>query len=76
MDVKEYDSWIIRYGTVYLVGMPYEDTGMCRLSNSPWDAVPISDEHAARRLARMSGGEAVTWNPVTGRITEGIDSNA
>jgi hypothetical protein len=70
MDIKEYDSWIIRYGTVYLVGVPYEDTGMCRLSNSPYDAAQITEEHVARKLARLSGGEAVIWNPVTGRIRE------
>jgi len=68
MKVSEYDSWIIQVGGVFLVGMPYEDTMMCRLSNSPYDAVPIEEQCVAERLARMAGGQAVKWNPVTGRV--------
>ena len=68
MKVEDYDAWVIRVGTVFLVGMPYTDTGMCRLSNSPYDAVKIKDECVAQRLAKLAGGEAVEFNPAIGRV--------
>lgn len=68
MRVEDYDGWIIRVGSVYLVGIPYEDTGMCRLSNSPYEAARFDDVTVAVRLAKMANGNAVRFNPISGRV--------
>lgn len=70
MKIEEYDSWIVQVGEVYLVGMPYERTGMCRLSNSRYEALRFDDAAVASRIAHMAGGRAVRFNPISGRVGE------
>lgn len=68
MKVNDYDTWIIRFGKVYLVAVAYEDTGMCRFSESIYNAARFSDWNDANMIARRTGGEIMRFNPVTGVI--------
>lgn len=68
MSIKDYDVWVIRFGTVFLVAMPYADTKVCRLSQNVSDALQIADAEKARMVAGMSGGIAVKFNPITGVV--------
>lgn len=68
MKVSDYDTYVIRYGNVYLVAVAYEDTKICRFSDSPYDALPFDDVYEAKRVASRTGGSAVRFNPVTGKI--------
>ena len=68
MDVSVYDRWVIQFGNVYLVAVAYEDTKMCRLSDSPYDAATIDVYEDAMDFARHVGGKAVKFNPVTGVV--------
>lgn len=67
MNIKEYDVYIVQIKNVFLVGIPYEDTGVCRLSDSPYDAARFSSRSDARMIARMAGGTEVLFNPITGK---------
>ena len=68
MDMNAYDVWIVRFGTVFLVALAYEDTKMCRFSESKYDAAQFADINDAIWVAQRSGGEVVRFNPITGRI--------
>ena len=70
MKVSDYDTHLIRYGSVYLASVAYEDTGMCRLSENKYDAVRIPDRSDAERIASASGGEVVKFNPITGSVSQ------
>ena len=66
MNISDYDGWIVKVGSVFLVAVAYEDTGMCRLSESPYNALKFDDREQARMIARRAGGTAVMFNPVSG----------
>lgn len=66
MKAADYDGYIIKIGSDYLVAIPYEDLGTKRLSNNRYDAALIYDEIAAERVARAVGGQVVFFNPITG----------
>lgn len=70
MRIDDFNVYIVRLGNVYLVAMAYEDTGMCRLSESPYNALQFHDRADARKIAVMSGGQDVMFNPLTGRVWE------
>ena len=70
MKVSDYDVYIVQFGTVYLVAMPYEDTKVCRLSDSPYDAMPFRHPEDAQRIARLADGTAIMFNPVTGKRSD------
>ena len=69
MDISTFDVWIVRFGTVFLVAVAYEDTKMCRFSESKYDAVQFTDMNDAIWVAKRSGGEVVRFNPITGKIS-------
>lgn len=69
MGVDDYRTWIVRVGGQYLVAVPYRDTKVCRMSNSPYDAAPIENAEDAEALAGVMRGVAVQFNPVTGVIS-------
>ena len=69
MDVSEYDVWLVQVGQDYLVAVAYEDTKMCRWSNSPFDALHIDDINSAMRIAKAAKGTVVRFNTITGRIS-------
>ena len=68
MSIKEFDTYVIRLGNVYLVARPYEDSNVCRLSESVYDALQIGDERSAAMAAHRCGGVAVRFNPITGVV--------
>lgn len=68
MKVSDYDTYIVQYGKVYLVAVAYEDTKMCRLSNSPYDALTFDDVYDAKRVAGITRGSVASFNPITGRV--------
>ena len=68
MKVSDYDTWIVRVENEYLVAVAYVDTGMCRLSGSPYEALRFQDGADASMVARRAGGNAIRFNPITGRV--------
>ena len=68
MKVSDYDGWVIRYGKVFLVAVAYEDTKMCRFSESPYNAAMFMDMNDAIGIAGRTGGEVVRFNPVSGEV--------
>lgn len=68
MNVDSYDVWVIKLNKVFLVGIPYEDTKVCRLSENVYDAAQIPDKDTAEAVAAMAGGEIVKFNPIIGRL--------
>ena len=69
MKVDEYDSWIIRFGNVYLAAKVFDDKDIYRFTESPYNAWHIANASMADRVARMLGGETVKFNPVLGVVT-------
>lgn len=68
MSVEDYDVWVIQFGKVYLVGMPYQDTKVCRFSENIYDAVQFQNYFQAYGFADRFGGKAMRFNPVTGKV--------
>lgn len=69
MKITDYDVNIIKVNNEYLVAIPYEDTKVCRMSISPYDALPINDSVIANKIARKAGGTVVVFNQITGRTS-------
>lgn len=68
MNVHDFDAWLVKTNGLYLVAVAYEDTHMCRWSDSPFDALRFEDVNDAIRIARTAGGQIVRFNPITGKI--------
>ena len=60
---------IIRKNGEYLVGAVLHSREL-RWSYSSFDAWRTRDREAARRVAGVSGGEMVLFNPIIGKIKE------
>ena len=60
---------IIRKDREYLVGAVLHSREL-RWSYSSFDAWRTRDREAARRVAGVSGGEMVLFNPIIGKIKE------
>ena len=71
VDVKDFEGFIVRRGTQYLVGLPYTDTLCLRWSTSPYDSYKMSRRTTAQKVAHRVGGEVCRFNPVTGKIRKG-----
>jgi len=69
MDISKYDVWLVRVGQEYLVAVAYDDTKMCRWSNSPFDALQITDINSAMIVARAAKGTVVRFNTITGKLS-------
>lgn len=71
MDASKMDGYIIRKGKEYLVGMKLHSVEP-RWSNSIYDAWQTTDISKARRIARFFEAEIIGFNPIIGRIREGV----
>ena len=66
-DIREYTRVIIRKNGEYLQGRS-RMTGSLVWSNSPWDAWWTRNAQDARDVARETGGTAMLFNPVIGKV--------
>lgn len=66
-DIREYTRVIIRKNGEYLQGRS-RMTGSLVWSNSPWDAWWTRNAQDARNVARETGGTAMLFNPVIGKV--------
>lgn len=66
-DIRRQTALIIRKNGEYLVGRKLYD-GPLRWSGSPYDAYRTRDREKARRLAMVTGGIVVLFNPIVGEM--------
>ena len=64
-DIRTKTGMIIRKDGEYLVGTICYSTDL-RWSISPWDAWITRDREKARKLARITGGIVMLFNPIIG----------
>ena len=69
MNIRKQTCLIIRRGSEYLVGTILYSTDL-RWSRSPWDAWRTRDREKAEKLARVTGGDMMLFNPVAGQLRE------
>ena len=69
MSVTIYDAYVVRIGNVYLVGLAYEDTKMCRFSENVYDAARFEYWSDAQQLASKARGDVIKFNPITGSVS-------
>ena len=62
-DIRKATCVIIRRNHEYLVGTILYSTDL-RWSISPYDAWQTRDIEKARKIARVTGGTMMLWNPV------------
>lgn len=68
-DLRRKTAIIIRKNGEYLVGREIYD-GPLRWSKDRYDAWRTRDREKARRIARVTGGVTVLFNPIIGRTME------
>lgn len=68
-DLRRKTAIIIRKNGEYLVGREIYD-GPLRWSRDRYDAWRTRDRETARRIARVTGGVTVLFNPIIGRTME------
>lgn len=68
-DLRRKTAIIIRKNGEYLVGRELYD-GPLRWSKDRYDAWRTRDREKARRIARVTGGVTVLFNPIIGRTME------
>ena len=68
-DLRRKTAIIIRKNGEYLVGREIYD-GPLRWSKDRYDAWRTRDREKARRIARVTGGVTVLFNPIIGRTKE------
>lgn len=66
-DIREYTRVIIRKNGEYLQGRSRMTESLV-WSNSPWDAWWTRNAQDARNVARETGGTAMLFNPVIGKV--------
>lgn len=74
MNIRTKTCLIIRRGNEYLVGTIMYSTDL-RWSLSPWDAWRTRDREAAERIARVTGGDMMLFNPIAGQLREAVYGN-
>ena len=68
-ELREQTCIIIRRGGEYLVGTILYSRNL-RWSGSAFDAWRTRDREAARRVARITGGVLVLFNPIIGKTRD------
>lgn len=68
-DLRRKTAIIIRKNGEYLVGREIYD-GPLKWSGDKYDAWRTRDREKARRIARITGGIAVLFNPIIGRTQD------
>ena len=66
-----HEVYVIRKGSQYIVGCPYDDTSYVRLSENKYDGYRDTDFNRMRRVAKQIDGRVMKFNPITGEITGG-----
>lgn len=69
VDIRTQTCIIIRKGGEYLVGTILYSRDL-RWSHSTFDAWRTRDREAAQRVARITGGELVLFNPIIGKTRD------
>ena len=66
-DIRKKTCIIVRKNGEYLVGLEMGGPGM-KWSISPFDAWRTRNREAAARIARITGGIMVLWNPIVNQM--------
>ena len=66
-----HEVYVIKKGSQFIVGCPYDDTSYIRLSENKYDGYRDKDFNRMRRVAKQIDGRVMKFNPVTGEITGG-----
>ena len=66
-EIRRQTALIIRRNGEYLVGRELYD-GPLRWSGSKYDAYRTRDREKARRIARITGGVVLLFNPIIGEV--------
>lgn len=69
MNIRKQTCLIIRRGSEYLVGTILYSTDL-RWSRSPWDAWRTRDREKAEKIAKVTGGDMMLFNPIAGQLRE------
>jgi len=69
VNIRKQTCLIIRRGSEYLVGTILYSTDL-RWSRSPWDAWRTRDREKAEKIAKVTGGDMMLFNPIAGQLRE------
>ena len=69
--LRSHEYYVIRKGSQYIVGCPYDDTSYVRLSENKYDGYRDKDFDRMRRVAKLIDGRVMKFNELTGDITGG-----
>ena len=69
MNIRKQTCLIIKRGSEYLVGTILYSTDL-RWSRSPWDAWRTRDREKAEKIAKVTGGDMMLFNPIAGQLRE------
>ena len=67
VDIRKYTRVIIRKNNEYLIGKDGV-RDVLKWGDSPWDAWWTRDAEEARAVAKRTGGVAMLFNPVIGKV--------
>ena len=65
------ERYIIQNGSKYLMGCPYDDSALVRMSDHKYDGYQMKEFNLAIRIAKTIGGKVMVLNRLNGELTGG-----
>ena len=65
------ERYIVQKGKKFLMGCPYEDAALVRMSDHKYDGYQMTEFNTAIRIAKAIGGKVMVLNRTNGDLTGG-----